>query len=130
MEEVSSLLKDANLQLSEYQEKFEKNGYDDLVQIIEMTDEDVLELLEHVGLNDKPGHKKRFLAALDIYKSKSKAGLSPIEIPEASVGESFDSMMKSKNDLEISSTLSKNDADSCHQTRKPLSALCKYQDIS
>ena len=128
MEEVASLLKDANLQLSEYQEKFEKNGYDDLVQIIEMTNEDILELLEHVGLNEKPGHKKRFLAALEIYKSKSKAGLSPM--PEASVVKP----LKSNNDLEISSTLRKNDADSCmysgHQTRKPLSALCKYQGIS
>ena len=66
--DVSSLLKDAKL--TQYEDIFFDKGYDDLEHIMSMTEIDINDLLFDVGLDNKPGHRKRFLAALNIYRSK------------------------------------------------------------
>ena len=100
MDKVSDLLKDTKI--PDYEKSFRDNGYDDLDQIVSMTHEDLQELLEHVQLLDKPGHKKRFLTALDAYKSK--VAPSPTESHECQNSEN----------------------DQSRQREKPPSVLCKY----
>lgn len=80
-EEVRTFLLNSNL--SQYFECFLEQGYDDLKQIIDLTNsrEDLDSMMNDVGLNTKPGHKKRFLAVVTIEASKSKHG-SKNEIPK------------------------------------------------
>ena len=59
-----------------------------------MTHQDLQELLERVQLLDKPGYKKRFLTALDAYKSK--AAPSPIESHECQSSENDQSRQREK----------------------------------
>ena len=72
--EVKNWLQQINL--SEYAKAFIDEGYDDLEQISDMKDEDITDLIEDVGLSKKNGHKKRFIAAVAILKSKKNHGLA------------------------------------------------------
>ena len=99
LDEVSDLLKDAKI--SAYEKSFRDNGYDDLDQIVSMTH--LQELPEHVNTTSRQTWtQKRFLTALDSYKSKAP---NPIE--------SYDSQ-SFEND----------------QREKPPSVLCKYEKTS
>ena len=71
--------------LGQYFESFIEQGYDDLKQIISYSNsfEELDNLMKDVGLFSKPGHKKRFLAAVKIEASKSMHGTEN-EIPSVS----------------------------------------------
>lgn len=63
--------------LASYLEAFLDTGYDDVKQLKEIiTSEDQLEIdsfLRDVGLDKKPGHKRRFVSAMQILCYRSKA---------------------------------------------------------
>ena len=72
--EVRAFLHKNNL--GQYFESFIEQGYDDFKQIISFSNsfEELDNMMKDVGLLSKPGHKKRFLAAVKIEASKSKHG--------------------------------------------------------
>ncbi len=57
-------------------DKFEEKGYDDIEQLISIaSDESELSsFLKDVGLESKPGHTKRFVAAIKSLTSKLEHG--------------------------------------------------------
>ena len=63
--------------LASYLEAFIDTGYDDVKQLKDIiTSEDQLEIdsfLRDVGLDKKPGHKRRFVSAMQILCYRSKA---------------------------------------------------------
>jgi hypothetical protein len=63
--------------LSQYFSIFSEQGYDDLDQIVQITKkvEEIESFLKDVGLDTKPGHKRRFIAAVQIEASKTDHGL-------------------------------------------------------
>ena len=71
---VQSFLQRNNL--GQYFDEIEAKGYNDMNQIISLaSDESELSsLLEDVGLVSKPGHRKRFIAAINILISMLKYG--------------------------------------------------------
>ncbi len=71
-EEIKNFLERNNL--AQYYDSFLNLGYDDLPQLLEMSAEDLTVVIAEVGLVHKPGHRKRFVAALQMLNSKSKNG--------------------------------------------------------
>ena len=61
--------------LNQYANKFFDLGYDDMVQLQEMSSDELAEVIKEVGIFEKPGHRKRFTSALQILSSKSKHGI-------------------------------------------------------
>jgi hypothetical protein len=62
--------------LSPYVNKFILEfGYDDLKQLLDMQPEEIIDVLKEVALYDKPGHRKRFVSAIEILSSKTKHGV-------------------------------------------------------
>lgn len=74
MEDVQKFLEKNNL--SQYFDNFVDQGYDDLDQILSMVNcnSELTSLMQDVGIYDKPGHRKRFTAALEILSSKIEHG--------------------------------------------------------
>ena len=70
MEEVINFLK--NIKLEKYSDNFEEKGYDDFDFIKNMTQAQLTDMLEAVGMYEKPGHREKFLATLSILKSKNQ----------------------------------------------------------
>ena len=64
--EVISFLSEHNL--SQYLESFINNGYDDMQQLISLSQEELEEVVSDVGMTMKC-HIKRFIAAISIRKS-------------------------------------------------------------
>ena len=62
--------------LSFYYQAFIDQGYDDVDQIMDIakSTEEMTNLLQDVGMFDKPGHRKRFIAATQIMLSKIEHG--------------------------------------------------------
>ncbi len=75
MEEVQKFLEKNNL--SQYVDSFADQGYDDLDQILSMAtcNSELTSLMQDVGIFDKPGHRKRLTAALEILRSKTEHGV-------------------------------------------------------
>lgn len=72
--------------LSQYFENFIDQGYDDMDQILSMAN-NPLELdclMKDVAMFEKPGHKKRFVGAVQILASKAKHR-EPGKSPETGV---------------------------------------------
>ena len=46
-------------------------GYDDLVQLQNMSSEELDETMQDAGLNSKPGHQTRFVAAIQMLLARS-----------------------------------------------------------
>lgn len=61
--------------LSQYVNKFIELGYDDLTQLLDMSSDEITDVMKEVTLYDKPGHRKRFVSAIQILSSKSKHGV-------------------------------------------------------
>ena len=102
-EEVRSFLERNNL--SQYLNNFLNEGYDDLSQIVEMADKySELEcLMKDVQMFQKPGHRKRFVAAIQILASKTQHG-EPVKVvdkPE-SVQDVVDDRLKCKDTISCS----------------------------
>ena len=70
MEEVINFLK--NIKLEKYSDNFEEKGYDDFDFIKNMTQAQLTDMLEAVGMYEKAGHREKFLATLSILKSKNQ----------------------------------------------------------
>ena len=64
--EVISFLSEHNL--SQYLESFINNGYDDMQQLVSLSQEELEEVVSDVGMTME-GHIKRFIAAISIRKS-------------------------------------------------------------
>ena len=66
-----------NCKLGQYFSNFLEQGYDDLEQIVEFSKnvQEMDSFLKDVGLHTKPGHKRRFVAAIQIEASKLDHGL-------------------------------------------------------
>ena len=64
--EVISFLSEHNL--SQYLESFINNGYDDMQQLVSLSQEELEEVVSDVRMSMK-GHIKRFIAAISIRKS-------------------------------------------------------------
>ena len=77
IEEVINFLK--NIKLEKYSDNFEEKGYDDFDFIKNMTQAQLTDMLEAVGMYEKPGHREKFLATLSILKSKSELRTSRIK---------------------------------------------------
>ncbi len=75
IEKVRIFLDKCNL--SQYFSIFSEQGYDDFDQIVQITKnvEEIESFLKDVGLDTKPGHKRRFIAAVQIEASKTDHGL-------------------------------------------------------
>ena len=71
---VQNFLKKSNL--SQYFESFCDQGYDDLGQILSFANDhaELHSLMGDVGLSKKPGHMKRFLAAIKLEASMLNHG--------------------------------------------------------
>ena len=80
-EEIKDFLEKNNL--AQYYDSFLNLGYDDLPQLLEMTLEDLKDVMTEVGLIHKPGHRKPFVAVLQILNSKSKHGSNSDAIAQA-----------------------------------------------
>ena len=78
-EEVRIFLERNNL--SYYLSSFLKEGYDDLNQIISMADNysELESMMKDVHMFEKPGHRKRFVAAIQILASRSQHG-EPVKV--------------------------------------------------
>ena len=87
MEDVQQFLE--KNKLSQYVASFSDQGYDDMDQILSIAtcNSELTSLMQDVGIFDKPGHRKRFTAALEILSSK-------IEHGEPSQNESKDNTTK------------------------------------
>jgi hypothetical protein len=73
-DEIRTFLEKNNL--SQYVNKFLELGYDDLKQLLDMQQEEIIDVfLKEVALYDKPGHRKRFVSAIQILSSKIKHGV-------------------------------------------------------
>ncbi len=72
-DEIRTFLEKNNL--SQYVNKFLELGYDDLKQLLDMQQEEIIDVLKEVALYDKPGHRKRFVSAIQILSSKTKHGV-------------------------------------------------------
>jgi hypothetical protein len=72
-DEIRTFLEKNNL--SQYVNKFMELGYDDLNQLLNMQPEEIIDVLKEVALYDKPGHRKRFVSAIEILSSKTKHGV-------------------------------------------------------
>lgn len=97
-EEVRSFLERNNL--GQYLNNFLNEGYDDLNQIVSIADNysELESLMKDVEMFPKPGHRKRFVAAIQILASKSQHG-EPVKVvdrPE-SVQDSVDDRSKCKD---------------------------------
>eukprot|EP00794_Sanderia_malayensis_P004309 gene4308-4880_t len=80
-EEVRSFLERNNL--SHYVNHFLNEGYDDLSQIVDMVDKysELESLMKDVQMFQKPGHRKRFVATIQILASKTQHG-EPVKVEE------------------------------------------------
>ena len=85
--EVKNWLQQINL--SEYAKTFIDEGYDDS----NMKDKDITDVIEDVGLSKKNGHKKRYLAAAPILKSKKNHGTAQECKPKSPDDECFRNIM-------------------------------------
>ena len=121
--DVSSLLKDAKLR--QYEEIFFDKGYDDLEHIMSMTEIDINDLLFDVGLDNKPGHRKRFLAALNIYRSKGD--IAVVHVSDSSLHKDYNVATMHSNNVETGTTTSSNSKTKNDDAvkDKPLSVLCE-----
>ena len=63
------------LNLLQYISKFIEHGYDDLEQLFDMSSHEFADVIKEVTLYDKPGHRKRFVSALQILCSRDKHGV-------------------------------------------------------
>ena len=70
--EVREILAKHNL--SQYADKFIDLGYDDMVQLQEMSADELNTVMKEVGIFGKPSHRKRFASAVQILNSKSTHG--------------------------------------------------------
>ena len=71
-DEIRAFLEKNNL--LQYINKFIELGYDDLRQLLDTSSEEIADVMKEVTLYDKPGHRKRFVSALQILCSKDKHG--------------------------------------------------------
>eukprot|EP00794_Sanderia_malayensis_P008471 gene8471-9378_t len=80
-EEVRTFLERNNL--SHYVNNFLNEGYDDLSQIVEMVDKysELESLTKDVQMFQQPGHRKRFVAAIQILASKTQHS-EPVKVEE------------------------------------------------
>ena len=72
MDEVRDFLEKNNL--NHYADKFLYLGYDDMTQLQEMPSHELAYVMKEIGIFERPGHRKRFISALQILNSKSKHG--------------------------------------------------------
>lgn len=72
MEDVKSFLEKYGL-LS-YSEDFEENGYDDLDVLLSLSESDLNEAMNQIGIT-KPGHRVKLKNILKIEKSKKESPL-------------------------------------------------------
>ncbi len=49
--------------LNQYANKLFDPGYDDMVQLQEISSDELAEVIKEVGIFEKPGHRKRFTSA-------------------------------------------------------------------
>ena len=73
MDEVRDFLEKNNL--NQYADKFLYLGYDDMTQLQEMPSYELADVMKEIGIFERPGHRKRFISALQILNSKSKHGI-------------------------------------------------------
>ena len=70
VDEIRAFLEKNNL--LQYINEFIELGYDDLKQLLDMSSDETADVMEKVTLYDKPGHRKRFVFALQILCPKDK----------------------------------------------------------
>jgi hypothetical protein len=95
--EIREFLEKNNL--SQYFDNFIDQGYDDMDQILSMAGNplELNSLMKDVAMFEKPGHKKRFVGAVQILASKAEHG-EPVKSPETGVNVS-ESDQGSANDV-------------------------------